>query len=68
MISDCLRPLNSWGLEEKNKMQKENNKPTVARLQWSDKTHLYLKFITTYLKKADKAKFIVSKEQLKRLK
>ena len=68
MISDFLRPFNSWGLEEKNKMQKENNKPTVARLQGSDKTYLYLKFITTYFKKADKAKLIVSKERLNGLK
>ena len=64
MISTLIRRFNAWGLKEKNKMQKKKGEKPVARLQGSDKTHLFLKFSDIVFARADKAKASLKMKEL----
>ena len=55
LISNYHRNFN-WALEEKSKMQLAKDKDEVKRLQGSDKTYLFLKFMKNQFTKTNKAK------------
>jgi len=58
IVSSIIRPFNTWGLIEKNKMHAAENPPRAAvkRLQGSDKTTLFLTYMANKFIKSDKGR------------
>ena len=67
MIGAIIRRFNSWALQEKHKMHAKEGKTKVKRLQGSDKTFLFLNFITGFFKRSDKAKQAISNDRYKKI-
>ncbi|KAL7530309.1 hypothetical protein ACHAXR_007396 [Thalassiosira sp. AJA248-18] len=65
MIGAIIRRFNRWALDKKNKAQAKAGKDKVDRLQGSDKTALFLTFISDFFKGTDKAREVINDEKYK---